>query len=312
MTRLTMTGLSRLTQCLLGRTLPALAGAAALAAGTLPGAGAAKAQDTLIVGSTNFPEQLILANMYEDMLEARGVVEVETRLNLGSREIVFPALRNGEIEALPEYTGALLAHVTSGETQARKPDDVLAQLRANLPEGIVALEPSPAQDKDALVVRPETAEKYNLTTVSDLADVAGELIVGGPPEMKTREAGLPGLNDIYGIEFQEFRSLDAGGPLTKNALKNGDIDVARMFTTQGAIDENGWVVLEDDKNHIPAQNLIPVIRADSLSPEIEAVLNELSAALSTEALTKLNAKVGVEKMDPDMVAEEWLKAEGLI
>ena len=307
-----MTRLNHLTQRLLGRALPALAGAAALAAGTLAGSGAAQADDTLIVGSTNFPEQLILANMYEDMLEARGVVEVETRLNLGSREIVFPALQSGEIEALPEYTGALLAHVTGGETQARKPDDVLAQLRQNLPEGIVALEPSPAQDKDALVVRPETAEKHNLTTVSDLADVAGELIVGGPPEMKTREAGLPGLKDIYGIEFQAFRSLDAGGPLTKNALKNGDIDVARMFTTQGAIDENGWVVLEDDKNHIPAQNLIPVIRSDSQTPEIEAVLNELSAALSTEALTKLNAKVGVDKMDPEAVAEAWLKAEGLI
>ena len=307
-----MIRLNRLSQRLLGRTLPAFAGAAALAAGTLVGTAGAKADDTLIVGSTNFPEQLILANMYEDILEARGIVEVETRLNLGSREIVFPALRNSEIEALPEYTGALLAYLTGGETSARTPDAVLAQLRDELPEGIVALEPSPAQDKDALVVRPETAEKYDLTTVSDLADVAGELIVGGPPEMKTREAGLPGLKDVYGIEFQEFRSLDAGGPLTKNALKNGDIGVARMFTTQGAIDENGWVVLEDDKNLIPAQNLIPVIREGSVTPEIRAALNELSAALSTETLTKLNAKVGVEKMDPEAVAEEWLKAQGLI
>ncbi len=307
-----MTRLNHLTQRLLGRTLPALAGAAALAAGTLAGPAAAKADDTLIVGSTNFPEQLILANMYEDMLEARGVANVETRLNLGSREIVFPALRNGEIEALPEYTGALLAHVTSGETQARTPEDVLAQLRQNLPEGIVALEPSPAQDKDALVVRPETAEKYNLTTVSDLADVAGELIVGGPPEMKTREAGLPGLKNVYGIEFKEFRSLDAGGPLTKNALKNGDIDVARMFTTQGAIGENGWVVLEDDKNLVPAQNLIPVIRQEKVSGTVRDALNELSAKLSTEALTRLNAKVGVENRDPEAVAETWVTDNGLV
>jgi osmoprotectant transport system substrate-binding protein len=294
------------------RTLPTVAAALLLAAGTLAAAPAAKADDTLVVGSTNFPEQLILANMYEDILEARGIVEVETRLNLGSREIVFPALRNGEIEALPEYTGALLAYVTQGETSARKPEEVTAKLREHLPEGIIALEPSPAQDKDALVVRPETAEKYNLTTVSDLADVAGELVVGGPPEMKTRQAGLPGLKDIYGIEFKEFRSLDAGGPLTRNALKNGDIDVARMFTTQGAIDQNGWITLEDDKNQIPAQNLIPVIRKDATSKEIEAALNELSAALSTEALTKLNAKVSVDKMDPETIAEEWLKAEGLI
>ncbi|MBK1696196.1 ABC transporter substrate-binding protein [Rhodovibrio salinarum] len=307
-----MIRLTQLSQHALRHTLPALAGAAAIAAGTLAGIGSAKADDTLIVGSTNFPEQLILANMYEDILEARGIVEVETRLNLGSREIVFPALRKGEIEALPEYTGALLSYVTSGETHARKPEEVLTQLRERLPEGIVALEPSPAQDKDALVIRAETAEKYNLTTVSDLADVAGELIIGGPPEMKTRNAGLPGLKDVYGIEFQEFRSLDAGGPLTKNALQNGDIDVARMFTTQGAIDENGWVTLEDDKNLIPAQNLVPVIRADATSPEIEAALNELSAALSTKALTKLNAKVSIDKMDPEMVAEEWLKAQGLI
>ena len=307
-----MTRAHRLTQRMLGRTLPVLAGAAAIAVGTLAAPTGAKADDTLVVGSTNFPEQLILANMYEDILEARGIVDVETRLNLGSREIVFPALRNSEIEALPEYTGALLAYLTSGETQARTPENVLAELRDALPAPIVALDPSPAQDKDALVVRSETAETYNLTTVSDLADAAGELVVGGPPEMKTREAGLPGLKDVYGIEFKEFLSLDAGGPLTKNALKNGDIDVARMFTTQGAIDENGWITLEDDKNHIPAQNLVPVIREEALTPEIEAALNELSAALSTEALTGLNAKVGVEKMDPEAVAEEWLEAEGLI
>jgi osmoprotectant transport system substrate-binding protein len=299
---------------LFGRTAGAVAGAALIAASALglPQGAKADDHDTLIVGSTNFAEQLILANMYEDILEARDIVDVETRLNLGSREIVFPALRNKEIEALPEYTGALLAHLTNGETDARSPKDVLAQLRKELPEDIIALEPSPAQDKDALVVRPETAEKYNLTTVSDLADAAGELIVGGPPEMKTREAGLPGLKDVYGIEFKQFRSLDAGGPLTRNALKNGDIDVARMFTTQGAIDENGWVTLEDDKNHIPAQNLIPVIRKESVTPEIRAALNELSAALSTEALTKLNAKVSVDKMDPETVAEAWLKQEGLI
>jgi osmoprotectant transport system substrate-binding protein len=288
----------------------ALAAAALLAAagGTGP---ARAAENGLVVGSTNFPEQLILANMYEDVLEARGIA-VTTRLNLGSREIVFPALMNGEIEALPEYTGALLAHVSKGETDARTPDAVLTALRQRLPDRLTALEPSPAQDKDALVVRPETAEQYGLETVSDLAAVAGELVVGGPPEMKTRQAGLPGLKEVYGIEFKRFRSLDAGGPLTKNALKNGDIDVARMFTTQGAIDQNGWVTLDDDRNLIPAQNLIPVVRRDALTPEIEKALNELSAALSTRALTRLNAQVGVEKRDPEAVAEAWLKQQGLI
>jgi len=286
---------------------------AAVSAAVVTAAGGAHTADaeSLVVGSTNFPEQLILANMYEDVLEDRGV-DVETRLNLGSREVVFPSLISAEIEALPEYTGALLSHLTDGEASAREPKAVLKRLQAELPDELTLLERSPAQDKDALVVRAETAEKHDLTTVSDLADVAGQLVAGGPPEMKTRHVGLPGLKDVYGVEFKAFRSLDAGGPLTKNALKNGDIDVARMFTTQGAIGENGWVVLEDDKNLVPAQNLIPVIRQEKVSGTVRDALNELSAKLSTEALTRLNAKVGVENQDPGAVAETWVTDNGLV
>jgi len=288
-----------------------LAAAVSAVVAATAGAAPTAAADGLIVGSTNFTEQLILANMYEDVLEADGV-DVETRLNLGSREVVFPSLMSAEIEALPEYSGALLAHLTDGDTEARKPEAVLARLREELPDELVMLDPSKAQDKDGLVVRPETAEKHDLETYSDLAPVADELILGGPPETKTRRVGLPGLKDVYGIEFKEFRSLDAGGPLTKNALKNGDIDVARMFTTQGAIEENGWVLLEDDKNLVPAQNLVPVLRKEKVSEPVRTALNELSAALSTEALTKLNARVGVDNADPEAVAEAWLKEQGLI
>src|SRR5699024_105418 len=161
-------------------------------------------------GSTNFPEQLVLAHIYADVLEARDIA-VETRLNLGSREIVFPALKAGEIDVLPEYTGALLAYLTSGEATASKPQAMAAALQQALPDGIVRLQPAQAQDKDALVVTQATADKYNLRTVSDLKSAAADMIIGGPPELKIRADGLPGLKKTYGLTFKQFRSLDEIG-----------------------------------------------------------------------------------------------------
>lgn len=274
-------------------------------------AGTAAAQ-RVVVGSTNFAEQLILANIYAGVLEDRGI-EVEKRLNLGSREIVYPALIAGEIDILPEYTGSLLMHLSEGgEIPARKSDEVIARLREALPDSLEMLDPSDAQNKDTLVVRPETAEKHGLKTFSDLAPVAGDMIVGGPPEMETRRTGLPGLKDNYGIEFEQFRALDAGGPVTTGALQNGDIDVARMFTTQGVIDQRGWVVLDDDKELSPAQNLVPVARREVLNDTIRDALNEISANLTTAGLQQMNRAVGVDERDPADVAREWLRDQGLV
>ncbi len=284
-----------------------LAGVAGLfLAATLP------AQAAVTVGSTNFGEQLILAHAYAMVLEDRGV-EVNKRLNLGSREVVYPSLVAGEIDVLPEYTGALLAHISdSEEIPARAPAEVAEAVRARLPDGLVLLEPSEAQNKDTLVVRPETAEQHGLETFSDLAPVAGELVVGGPPEMKTRRVGLSGLKDIYGIEFKAFRSLDAGGPVTIGALSNGAIDVARMFTTQGVIDERGWVVLEDDKGLNPAQNLVPLARREVVDDRVRDALNAISEALSTGTLQRLNRQISVDKRDPADVAADWVREVDLV
>ena len=264
-----------------------------------------------VVGSANFPEQLILGNMYADVVEDQGV-EVERRLNLGSRDVVFPSLETGEITLVPEYNGALLAYLTKGKSDVTSPEQTTRQLRNELPEGLVALEASEAQDKDALAVTPETAEKYDLQNTSDLAGVADELIVGGPPEMEERPDGLPGLKRVYGIEFAEFKALDAGGPLTVEALANGDIDVGRVFSSQGIIDARGWVVLEDDKELSPAQNIIPIIRKEDNTGKVEKALNELSATLTTEDLKKLNRRVEVDKEDPEDVARDYLKQKGLL
>jgi osmoprotectant transport system substrate-binding protein len=264
-----------------------------------------------VVGSANFPEQLILGNMYADVIEDQGI-EVERRLNLGTRDVLFPSLESGEITLVPEYNGALLSYLSKGESDVTNPEETTKQLREALPESLIALEASDAQDKDALVVTQQTANKYDLQNTSDLAPVADGLIVGGPPEMPERPDGLPGLKRVYGIEFEEFKPLDAGGPLTIEALGNGDIDVGRLFTSQGIIDARGWVVLADDKELSPAQNIVPIIRKQDSNAKIEDALNKLSATLKTEDLKKLNKRVEVDKEDPEVVARDYLKQKGLL
>lgn len=265
----------------------------------------------ITVGSADFPEAVLLGNMAAQALEARGF-EVETQLNLGSREIYFPAMQSGDIDVLLDYAGALLSFLTEG-TDSTDVDEIMEELRAELEgEDIVVLDPSEAENRNSLVVTQETAEEYDLTTVSDLAPVAGELVMGGPPEYRERRIGLPGLDEVYGIEFAEFRDLDAGGPLTIAALEQGDIDVGALFTTQGIIEEQGWVVLEEDEPLIPAENIIPVVRTEVLTDEVAEVLEEIAAALTTEQLTELNRRMEVDREDPEAVAQDWLTEHGLL
>jgi len=269
-------------------------------------------QSSVIIGSTNFPEQLILAQMYAAVLEKAGVA-VTTRLNLGNREVVFPALEKGEIQLLPEYNGSVLSFLDPKATAITSEEVNTALAPLLQARNLVALDQSPAEDKDAWAVTQETATRYNLRTLDDLKPVAGQLVVGGPPELKTRPAGLPGLERVYGIgEFKEFKALDAGGPLTVSALKKGDIDVGRVFTTQGVIAAEGWVVLEETKPLQPAQNVVPVGRSDAMTDQVKGALNALSPKITTEELTKLNAQVDVEKKDPEQVARDWLTQQGLI
>ncbi len=279
----------------------------ALEGGTQP-----NEQTSVTIGSTNFSEQLILAQMYAAVLNKAGV-QVEVRPNLGNREVVFPALEKGEIDLLPEYNGSVLSFLDPKATQTTA-EEVNAALGPLLDQkGLVALEQSPAEDKDGLAVTKETADQYSLAKVSDLKGKAGQLVIGGPPELETRPAGIPGLKKVYGIEdFKEFKALDAGGPLTTSALNKGDIDVGRVFTTQGAIAANGWVVLAEDKPLEPAQNIVPIGRTDAMTDQVKQALNGISAKITTEELTKLNKLVDVDKEDPEKVANDWLTQQGLL
>lgn len=266
---------------------------------------------SITVGSANFPENVLLAEIYAGALRGAGL-EVETQLNIGSRETYIPALQDGSIDLIPEYTGNLLSYLADGETEATDSEAVYDALTEALPEGLVVLEQSEAQDKDAVVVTRDTAEEYDLTSIADLEPVAGELVLGGPPEWRDRFSGVPGLQEVYGLEFAEFRPLDVAGPLTVAALQDGTVDAANLFTTQSAISANDFVVLEDPEELFLAQNVVPLGQDSALTDEGRDALNAVSAALDTELLTDLVARVEVDQEDPSAVAEDFLSENGLI
>jgi osmoprotectant transport system substrate-binding protein len=283
------------------------------ASATTTGSEPAEDCGSVVIGSTNFSEQFIVAAMYEEVLDQAGC-DTELQENLGAREVVFPALESGEIDLVAEYVGTLLEFLNEGAGEATGDTAAsLSLLQGYLSErGLTALEPSDAQDRNALAVTKATADEFGLTTVSDLQAVAGELVMGGPPECPERPLCLQGYESVYGLSFAEFRPLDAGGPLTFQALENGDIDVALVFSTQGQLDSDDIVVLEEDMDLQPAENILPVIRDEVLNATVEAALDEVSAALTTEDLIELNRRVDVDKEDPEDVAESWLRDQGIL
>lgn len=274
------------------------------------GGGEQSEEGTITVGSANFSENVLLAEIYAQALEAKGQ-KVEKKLNIGSREVYIPALQDGSIDLLPEYTGNLLLHFEPKATETES-DTVYAALDGALPDDLSALDMSEAVDEDALVVRAETAKKYNLKSIEDLKPVAGKLVVGGSSEFRERKAGLKGLEEVYGLKFKEYKTLDVAGPLTVQALKGGDVDVSQLFTTQSAIPDNNFVVLEDPKHIHIAQNIVPLIRESKAGDEVKAVLNEISAKLDTEKVTALVRRIDVDKENADTVAKDFLTESGLI
>lgn len=281
-----------------------------LSSGSGQTSGAATPSDTIVVGSANFTESQILAEIYAQALAAKGVT-IEKRLNIGSREAYIPALQDGSIDLIPEYTGVLLQYFDKSADET-EPDAVYTALQAALPSNLIVLDKSAAEDKDAVVVTRETATQLNLRSLDDIAAQCPNMVFGGAPEFQTRPDGIPGLQATYNCTFKEYRSLDAGGPLTVAALKNGDVQAANLFTTQSTIAANDFVVLEDPKNNFAAQNVLPLINKAKASDQVQATLNEISAKLTTEGLTQLNAEAdGDAKPSPETVAKGWLSQNGL-
>ncbi|OII41508.1 ABC transporter substrate-binding protein [Plantibacter sp. MMLR14_011] len=296
------------------RRLAAIAATTAAAALVLTGCGGQDALssdgasgssgDAVIIGSADFTESQLIATIYSQALQAEGVT-VKEQFNIGSREVYMAALQDGSIDLLPEYSGALLKYLDS-ESKASTSEDVVAELGDKLPKGVSMLDISPAEDKDVLAVTQETADKYDLKTISDLVPYMSELSLGGPPEWKTRVNGVVGLEQVYGLTFKEFVSLDAGGPLTMTALTSGQVQVGDIFSTDPGLTANKLVAFEDDKSLFAAENIVPVISTSKLDDTISKTLDKVSAALTTEDLIEMNGKAS-DGTSLKSIAEEWLK-----
>ena len=265
----------------------------------------------VVVGSANFPENVILGEIYAGALTAQGL-DVSTELNVGSREVLLPVLERGEIDVLPEYTGALLDHLGKGSSDATETAAQIQAIRGLLPDGLTILAPSRAQDQETITCSKPVVDRHGLRTIGDLAPVSRELTFGGPPELPQRSGfGLKGLKSVYGVEFKRFRALDVAGPLTVAALKSGKVDCANLFSTQSAIEVNGFVVLADPETLIASQAVVPLLSEPAATPEVTTALDRVSAALTTEELKEMVARVEIDKRDAAEVAAGFLARHGL-
>ncbi|MGO4586759.1 ABC transporter substrate-binding protein [Arthrobacter sp. 2RAF6] len=282
-------------------------------AGNPMAADTANASSTSVtIGSAAFPESELLGEIYSQALEAQGV-SVKRNFDIAARDIYLAALKDGSIDLLPEYTGALYSSLVKGGAPegVTTSDQVYKALQGVLPEGTQTLNMSAAEDKDTLAVTPATAQKYNLKSITDLAPVGNELTVGAGAGWDETYVGLVGLKKVYGIDFKGFKGLDSGGPLTLGALLNDQIQVANIYSTDASIESQKLVVLDDPKHLFAAENIVPLIRKEKATPAVSDALNSVSKALTTENLTKYLAEVTVDKKDTASVAKEFLTDAGI-
>nr|WP_272952226.1 ABC transporter substrate-binding protein [Mycolicibacterium vanbaalenii] len=267
---------------------------------------------SIVVGSADFPESKIIGEIYAQALEANGFT-VGRQFGIGSRETYIPAVQDNSIDLIPEYTGNLLQYFDP-ETTVTTPDDVLLALFRALPGDLSILNPSPAEDKDTVAVSEETAQRWNLTTIGDLAAHSAEVKFGGPSEFLNRAEGIPGLREKYGLDVAPSNFIaisDGGGPATVRALTDGTVTAANIFSTSPAIQENNLVVLEDPENNFLAANVVPLVSSQKKSDELKTVLDAVSAELTTEDLIALNTQTsGNAGINPDEAAENWVRDKG--
>lgn len=290
-------------------TVLSLAGCGGNPLSSESGTGGSGSKAQLIIGSADFAESQIIANIYSQALQHAGV-DVKEQFNIGSREVTMAALKDGSLDLMPEYSSSLLKYLDQKST-ASAPADVLKELTSKLPKDLSLLDVSEATDNDVVAVTRATADKYKLTKISDLAAVGKDIMLGGPPEWKTRYNGLLGLQKLYGINFKEFVTLDAGGPLTMTALTSGQVQAGDIFSTDPGIKANDLVILKDDKGLFAEESVVPVISSAHSTDLITKTLNAVAGKLTTNDLIAMNGKAATGAKQSD-IAKEWLKSSGLI
>lgn len=272
------------------------------------GGGGSTSKGNITIGGFNFPESSILAEIYGQALAHDGY-KVDYKLLLGTREVVAPALKSGQIDLYPGYAATDLEYWDQSKGLAN--GDV-TQTTANLNQylaqsNLLALTPSAAVDQNAFAMTKANAEHFNATKLSDLAPIGNQLVLGGPPECPSRPYCQPGLKSTYGITFKDFKALDPDGPLTRAALKSNTIQVGLVFSSDGDLNALGLVVLEDDKHLEAADNVVPILRQSVATDEVKKVLNNIDAHLTTADLVTMNSQVSIQHQDADAVAQAYLQ-----
>ncbi|SDL54820.1 ABC transporter substrate-binding protein [Arthrobacter sp. ok362] len=277
-----------------------------------PASSGAASGGSLVIGSADFPESQILAEVYAGALNAAGVT-ASTKPNIGSREVYFKAVQDGSVDVVPDYSGNLLLYVNKDATEVSA-EDIAKALPAKLPQGLAVLDASKAEDKDAMVVTKATAEKHQLKSIEDMAKVCSEFVVGAPATFAERAYGLPGLKKNYNCELKKLEPFsDGGGAVTLKALLSDQVQVADIYTTTPSIPDNDLVVLEDPKNNFIAQQVLPLYNTAKMTDKAKEALNSVSKVLTTEDLINLNRAVsGSQKQNPKDAADAWLKEKGIV
>jgi osmoprotectant transport system substrate-binding protein len=259
--------------------------------------------EAIVVGSQQYYSSEIIAEIYSQALESEGFA-VERAFNIGQREAYVPSLVNGELDLFPEYTGPLLQY-WEPDTTLTASDEVYDRLVEVTPEGLQILDQAPATDQNSYVVTREFSEAYDVTSLTDLASVPVPIALAGNSEGRTRPNGPLGLSAYYGVDVSFVAIDDGGGPLTINALKNGDAQLAVVYTASPSISQDDLVVLEDPEGLFVASHVVPVASAD-LPEDAVAIIDRISAALTPEGLIALNVRSVDEQLGAVVIAADWI------
>lgn len=264
--------------------------------------------ETIVIGSQDYYSNEIIAEIYAQALENAGY-DVDRQFRIGQREAYLPEIESGEIDLFPEYSGPVLQY-WEPDTEARLPEDVFAALEEAAPESLNVLEQSPATDQDSYVVTQEFADEWSLSTVADLEKVTEPLTLGANSEAENRPNGPTGLAETYGVEVGFAPIEDSGGPLTVKALRDGDVQLAIIYTADPSIESNNLVSLEDTKGLFLSSNVVP-LASDKVDEQATEIINEISAAMSPEDLVSLNNRSVTEQLPAADIAQDWLEEKDL-
>jgi osmoprotectant transport system substrate-binding protein len=275
---------------------------------------------SLVLGGQDFTEMQIMASMYEQLLSKAGY-DVTTKL-VTTRDVYAGQLSKGKVDVVPDYLAGMtdylntVANGDNAETvSSNDPDATLAALKPLAADAnITMLEPSQATDQNAFIVTQDFADQNNLTTLSDMAALGGSIKLAAPADCEGRSDCEAGLTNVYGFTIDDIVPLDFGSAQLKDAVESGEVDLGETGTTDGSLDQQGLVILEDDKGIQPAQNLIPAVNTDFYNEhtDIADVLNPLSETLTTDDLATMNAQVDLERKKPEDVAQQYLEDNGLL